>query len=648
VSFVTALALGIGLLVGLPFLAHRLRRKRADEHVFAAAHLVPAAPPRARSRARLEDRGLFLLRVLAVLGLAFLGASPLVRCSRLSVQRSSGASLALAIVLDDSMSMRAPFEGGKSRFARAKDAADELVAGGREGDSIAIVLAGSPPRVALAATTDLSAARATLEGIGESDRGTDLDGAISMAEALVTELPQVDKRIVLLSDRADGKVDEAALGERSSLPLWVAIPELGKDAADCAIIAADDLGGRVRAQVRCGPGANAAGREVVVSAGDKELGRAAAPTGASGDVFVTLPKDAPTGDVVAKLSGTDAIAADDLAPVLVSSGPGSLAIVIDATDETAVTGGAPVLEQALSALRLDLAVRPQPAVPERKEDLAAFLGVIVDDAPGLTPEQRRALSGYLDEGGVVLLALGSRAGAAPLGASFEPVLSSSVGWFENPSPGADASKNALGEGTRSLEELEAKHRATLAPSDATRFDVLVPWKDGAPLVARRTVGRGEAWIVTLPFAVEGSDLVLRPGFLALLDAFVERARAHAAPRRSDAGQAWIFDHTVTAQGPSGPLEARRDTGRVLLTPPRIGAYRLQDGDRKETRVAAPVAAELDLRPRNAAAKASGEALGDTHAQVDISSKVALALLVLMLAELVLRLRARKVDAPAVV
>ena len=39
---------------------------------------------------------------------------------------------------------------------------------------------------------------------------------------------------------------------------------------------------------------------------------------------------------------------------------------------------------------------------------------------------------------------------------------------------------------------------------------------------------------------------------------------------------------------------------------------------------------------------------DTHAQVDISSKVALALLVLMLAELVLRLRARKVDAPAVV
>jgi hypothetical protein len=247
-----------------------------------------------------------------------------------------------------------------------------------------------------------------------------------------------------------------------------------------------------------------------------------------------------------------------------------------------------------------------------------------------------------------MFALGSRAGAAPLGASFEPVLSSAVGWFENPSPGADASKNALGEGTRSLEDLLAKHRATLAPTDAARFEVIVPWKDGAPLVARRTVGRGEAWIVTLPFAVEGSDLVLRPGFLALLDAFVERARSHAAPRRSDVGQPWVFDHTVTVEGPAGPLEARRDTGRVLFAPPRLGAYRIQDGDRKEVRVASPVAAELDLRPRNAAPKASGEALGDTHAQVDISSKVALALLVLMLAELVLRLRARKVEAPAVV
>ena len=107
VSFVTAFALAIGLLVAAPYLAHRLRRRRAEDRPFAAAHLVPPAPPKARRRAELEDKGLFATRALAVLALAALGASPLVRCQRLALQRSGGASVALAIVLDDSLSMRA-------------------------------------------------------------------------------------------------------------------------------------------------------------------------------------------------------------------------------------------------------------------------------------------------------------------------------------------------------------------------------------------------------------------------------------------------------------------------------------------------------------------------------------------------------------
>ena len=136
VGFVTALALGIAIFVAAPLLAHRLRRLRADERPFAAAKLVPAAPPRARRRARLEDRGLFTVRALAIVALALLGASPLVRCSRLSLSRSSGASMAVAIVVDDSMSMRAPGASSRSRFERAKAAATELLAGARDGDAM--------------------------------------------------------------------------------------------------------------------------------------------------------------------------------------------------------------------------------------------------------------------------------------------------------------------------------------------------------------------------------------------------------------------------------------------------------------------------------------------------------------------------------
>jgi hypothetical protein len=105
-SFLSALALFGSLLAVLPFVAHRLRRRAAAPKPFGPVHLLSRSQPEARRRARLEDRGVFAVRVLSVLVLALLGASPFVRCSRLSLSRG-GASVALALVVDDSLSMRA-------------------------------------------------------------------------------------------------------------------------------------------------------------------------------------------------------------------------------------------------------------------------------------------------------------------------------------------------------------------------------------------------------------------------------------------------------------------------------------------------------------------------------------------------------------
>ena len=152
-SFLVGAALAVGLLVVLPLVAHFLRRGRAAELPFPPAALVKATQTSARRERHLEDRVLFALRALAVVTLAVLGATPLVRCSRLSLARGAGGSLAVAIVLDDSLSMRAAAPGKSSRFEQARDAAARLLDSTREGDSVAIVLAGAPARVALAATT---------------------------------------------------------------------------------------------------------------------------------------------------------------------------------------------------------------------------------------------------------------------------------------------------------------------------------------------------------------------------------------------------------------------------------------------------------------------------------------------------------------
>jgi hypothetical protein len=645
VTFLTALALLAAVLVIAPYVAHRLRRRTAQEQPFPPTHLVQPAVPTTRRRSHLEDRALFATRAAAVALLALLGATPLVRCSRLSLQRSGGASVGMALVLDDSMSMRARTQGAASRFERARRGARELVASARDGDAVAIVLAGDPARVALAATADLAVARNTIEAASESDRATDLEGALALAQELLSSLPQVDRRIVVLSDLADGHPDASPLGETSSVPVWIAMPELGAPDSDCAVMRADRGGVRVRVKIACGPGASAAGRKVVVEdALGNALGSASPEPGASADVTVLLPSD----DAVAahaRLSGADAIAADDIAPVVTEAGRGALAVIADTAEEAVVTGGAPIAEQALSAMKLDVDIRPVPAFPDRAEDLAGTLGVLVDDPPGFTPEQRRALATYMTGGGVVLLALGPHAAAAPLGASLEPLLGHPIGWSETTCSGADPASavGELAESANSLLDLGALHRAVIAPDDLDALEPSLKWADGAPLIARRALGRGVAWLVTLPISVGQSDLALRPAFLALLGAWARDARERAVPRYGDVGATWTFAGAryIEVQGPSGHVPTTRTEGGLRVVPALMGQYRISVDGQPEARVAAPVLRELDLRPRAAASKTAGAGVGERRASVDISSHVAFVLLVLVAFEIALRLWSRQ-------
>jgi len=637
VSFAAIFALAIAALVAAPYVAHRLRRQQAEERPFAATRLVPPTPPKARRRARLEDRGLFAIRGLSVLALALLGASPLVKCSRLALSRS-GTSVAVAIVLDDSMSMRVVDASGRSRFERAQEGAREILGALRDGDAAAIVLAGSPARVGLAATTDVAAARSALDGIVASDRATDLDGAVAIARTLVTELPQIDRRIIVLSDLADGKPDAPPLGEGSVLPVWVAMPELRATAGaeDCGVLSADRGSGRARVRFACSSAGAAAGREVQIKDGDKVLASAPLPQTQMGEATLAVTAD-DSRELTAQLTGKDSIASDDHARVVVEAGPAALAVVGDRTEEAVATGGAPVVEQALAALHVELAVRPLPQVPDRREDTASFAAIVVDDPPGFTPEQRRALGSFVESGGVLLVALGRRAAAAPLGANFEPLLAQAVGWDSSAASGVDVASGAtfFGEAAASLAELAPRGRAKLAEQDISVYEPLLRWSDGLPLVARRARGRGAFWLTTLPFSVEVSDLALRPGFLALLDAFVTEAKQRATPRRGDVGVPWTFAgaRTVEVQGPAGPVSITREDGTLRLVPALAGAYRVTIDGAKELRVAAPLAREIDLRARAVSPGATSSALGGGVAIVDVSWMIALALLALVAAEL---------------
>jgi hypothetical protein len=643
-TFLSALALSMAALVIVPYLAHRLRRRSATEEPFPPARLVLQTPPLARRRSRLEDRALLATRAAAVVVLAVLGATPFVRCSQLSIHRTAGASIAMVIVVDDSMSMRATF-GGNTRFDRALRGARELVSSAREGDSVALILAGAPARVALASTTDLGVARQAVSSLIPSDRGTDLEGALTLARELLTSVPQADRRIVLLSDLADGHADAEPLQTEGAVPLWVALPELAFASPDCALVRSDERGSRVRVEMSCGPGQSATGREILVEdAAGAVLGRAAPPSGDRGETSIFVREGDAKADHV-RLTGTDAIGEDDAVPVLPEAAHQTLAVVADATDEAVATGGAPIVEQALSALKVDIDVAPLPAVPDAADELADRLGVLLDDPPGLTPEQRHVLQGFIESGGVVLLALGPHVAAAPLGATLQPMLAEAVSWDDTASRGAEVSTvvGGLAGSAESLSDLSAPRRIVLSPEDVAKFQTVASWTDGAPLVAHRSLGRGEIWIVTLPFSLEASDLVLRPAFLALLREWLQVARDHAAPIRGQVGAFWNFSgaRSVRVDGPSGPLDVTHEGGVARVSPPVLGLYRATVDERPELRVAQVDPHEVDLRPRAVAATREANAVGQRRELVDVSRYVALVLLLLLTLEMALRLTLRR-------
>src|SRR5262249_51743925 len=150
-----------------------------------------------------------------------------------------------------------------------------------------------------------------------------------------------------------------------------------------------------------------------------------------------------------------------------------------------------------------------------------------------------------------------------------------------------------------------------------------------------------------------SDFVLRPAFLALLDRFVSTSRARGGARRIDVGEAWTFDgykavavRHLPARGeprsipvaesaafPGKPAAERR----LRAVPPLAGLYELELDGEKTLRVASVPDREIDFRARHVLPEARAKDMGGVASSLDASPYLALGLLVLLAAELLLRL-----------
>lgn len=629
-SFVTIFALGLSLLVAAPTLAHLLRRGRANEQPFPAAALVPITRSTARERSRLEDRGLLLLRALMILCLALLGAGPLVRCSRVALGRSGGASVAIAVVVDDSASMRVRLPNGKTRFQRAIEGAHELLGSARDGDVVALVRAGKPARLSLAAGTDLQAASRAIDELRPTDRATDLQAAIALARAALSSLPHKDKRVVLLSDLAGELPSEPSEG------VWAALPELATKADDCGVLRAEQSGPRVTAVVACSSEAAARARTLKLVSKDPSAKAEARLVVQRGEQTLTLEAKPDTAGAV-ELTGGDQNPDDDRAEVAPESRGLSLAVHVDSEGEAVATGGAPLLEQALHSLSYGAPVRPLAELPREAAELNDVAALFIDDPPGLTPETRGVIDGWLEGGAVAALFLGARAHDTQLGASLEPFLRGAVDWEPLPQGSKlDVGSFAwLGAEAESLQDISPKGRARLDSALLPGAEVVGRWSDGKVLVTRQERGRGLLFSVGLPVSVQVSDLPLRPAFLGLLDHVVGEALRRRGPRASEAGTEWWFPAAGNLQvtNSTGPLVLREADGQRATTPETVGRYQINLNGKAEARFITLPADEVLSVPKQDLPSAWRATKAGATPQVDASPELGWFLLGLLALEL---------------
>ena len=251
------------------------------------------------------------------------------------------------------------------------------------------------------------------------------------------------------------------------------------------------------------------------------------------------------------------------------------------------------------------------------------------------------------------MATGPRAASPPLGQSIEPFLLRPLKWEKVTTPlGVDpAHAGPLGDGANVPKDLATKGRALLDPEDLSACTVTASFSDGAPLVLTRTMGQGEAWLVTLPFAPDVSDLPLRPSFLALLDAFASRAEDRGAGARLEIGKSWTAgaDDTLEvlqldARGkPSGaPIAVERGSGGARVAPRSVGAYLVTTTPRggalrRDVRAVTPAAREVDLASRALdPSVVEGTKSGLQRTTAELSPLIAWGLLALLFAELGVR------------
>ena len=233
------------LSLAIPIIIHLVHRRKAKPMPFSTLRFLQMVDQRVARRQRLRELLLLALRVLLLAALIGAIEKPMLHAGSF---KGTGVPITAAILLDNTASMQA-VKQGSSAFARARDAALQVLDGLKDEDSAALVLAtsaGEPPEPPTTALPELRAKLSRMEcGYGAAELSAPLRRAIGSLELSTNPV----KEIYLLTDMqqnawTDALKEAAALAPKG-VPVFVV--DVGADVSENLAIKDVDFG--VRANV---------------------------------------------------------------------------------------------------------------------------------------------------------------------------------------------------------------------------------------------------------------------------------------------------------------------------------------------------------------------------------------------------------------
>jgi hypothetical protein len=535
----------------LPIAIHLLNRRRQKRLLFPAVRFLLLSERRVSRSQRLRHWLLLALRTLAVVLLALLLASPIFQTGIGPL--AGGGNLSLALILDNSLSMR--WSANENGFKLAQDAGKRIIAQLRDGDEVGIIPTNPKRTASVRLRSEKNPALSDIDATELAAGTADLPGALAKAYDLLRPAPG-QKEIWLVTDLAQTGWERVALatigGYDPSIPLRIVrIPAPATSALNATIQTLDVSDENIVAGVPirlAGSIVNFGEREIKDlliqfyldgSASERRLVSVPArgETGFGFD-FVLRQPGPHHGHVALKKEGLlgnpttyFAVTAADKIRVLVVDGDPRTSLI---QSETFFISRAlnPYVEGDKSRfLPTTTTVEALPSI-----SFAGYQAIVFCNVAALPDETTRRLRDFLRQGGGVVMFLGDRVDADFYNRAFfhgsPPILPVSLGGKRIVAVAQGRGIESIAGDHPALKELaETSLRESLRSARVWGYfaaadflgSPLLALASGEPLLTEGKFGPGRILLAMTGADRDWSDLPLKSAYLPLVQSLVRHA-----------------------------------------------------------------------------------------------------------------------------